>query len=144
MSALLRALSKYSSQISTNSSASTAAARSIVSLSSRLQTICSPFNACLSSPKIVFSPLNCSTKAGKNSGSSWILLIMWLTKLRCKCTQCHDPSHGGFYMAEGASYIRIGLPPRVVSGDCLVLSLFTDLLIVTFISARACSMSDVR
>ena len=57
---------------------------------------------------------------------------------------CHDPSHGGFYMAEGASYIRIGLPPRVVSGDCLVLSLFTDLLIVTFISARACSMSDVR
>ena len=35
---------------------------------------------------------------------------------------CHDPSHGGFYMAEGAFYIRIGLPPRVVSGDCLVLS----------------------
>ena len=36
--------------------------------------------------------------------------------------QCHDPSHGGFYMAKGAFYIRIGLPPRVVSGDCLVLS----------------------
>ena len=35
---------------------------------------------------------------------------------------CHDPSHGGFYMAKGAFYIRIGLPPRVVSGDCLVLS----------------------
>ena len=33
---------------------------------------------------------------------------------------CHDPSHGGFYMAEGAPYIRIGLPPRVVSGDRLV------------------------
>ena len=32
---------------------------------------------------------------------------------------CHDPSHGGSYMAEGAFYIRIGLPPRVVSGDCL-------------------------
>ena len=35
---------------------------------------------------------------------------------------CHDPSHGGFYMAEGALYIRIGLPPRVVSGDCLISS----------------------
>ena len=35
---------------------------------------------------------------------------------------CHDPSHGGFYMVEGALYIRIGLPPRVVSGDCLVSS----------------------
>ena len=46
-------------------------------------------------------------------------------------------------MAEGASYIRIGLLPRIVSGDCLVLFLFTDLLIVTFISARACSMSNV-
>ena len=27
-------------------------------------------------------------------------------------------------MAEGASYIRIRLPPRVVSGDCLTLSLY--------------------
>ena len=27
-------------------------------------------------------------------------------------------------MAEGAFYIRIGLPPHVVSGDCLVLSLY--------------------
>ena len=36
--------------------------------------------------------------------------------------QCHDPSHGGFYMAEGAFYIRIGLLPHVVSGDCLVSS----------------------
>ena len=35
---------------------------------------------------------------------------------------CHDPSHGGFYMVEGAFYIRIGLPPHVVSGDCLVSS----------------------
>ena len=33
---------------------------------------------------------------------------------------CHDPSHGGFYMAKGALYIRIGLPPHIVSGDCLV------------------------
>ena len=29
---------------------------------------------------------------------------------------CHDPSHGGFYMVEGAPYIRIGLSPRVVQG----------------------------
>ena len=35
---------------------------------------------------------------------------------------CHDPSHGGFYMAEGMFYIRIGLSPRVVSGDRLALS----------------------
>ena len=35
---------------------------------------------------------------------------------------CYDPSHGGFYMAEGAFYIRIGLLPRVVSGDRLALS----------------------
>ena len=34
---------------------------------------------------------------------------------------CHDPSHGGFYMAEGAFYIRIRLPPHVVSGDYLTL-----------------------
>ena len=27
-------------------------------------------------------------------------------------------------MAEGAYYIRIGLPPRVVSGDCLASSLY--------------------
>ena len=27
-------------------------------------------------------------------------------------------------MAEGAFYIRIGLPPRIVSGDCLALSLY--------------------
>ena len=40
---------------------------------------------------------------------------------------CHDPSHGGSYMAEGAFYIRIGLPPRVVLGDCLASSrLWTD------------------
>ena len=51
--------------------------------------------------------------------------------LRCKYkgyilinVLCHDPSHGGSYMAEGAFYIRIGLPPRVVSGDCL--ASFTD------------------
>ena len=47
----------------------------------------------------------------------------------CECNSptlvapsCHDPSHGGFYMAEGAFYIRIGLPPRIVSGDRLASS----------------------
>ena len=44
-------------------------------------------------------------------------------------TQCHDPSHGGSYVAEGAFYIRIRLPPCVVSGDCLASSrLWTDYL----------------
>ena len=37
---------------------------------------------------------------------------------------CHDPSHGGSYMAEGAFFIRVGLPPRVVPGDFLNLSLY--------------------
>ena len=37
---------------------------------------------------------------------------------------CHDPSHGGSYMAEGAFFIRIGLPPHVVPGDSLNLSLY--------------------
>ena len=57
---------------------------------------------------------------------------------------CHDPSHGGFYMAEGAFYIRIGLPPRVVSGDYLALPRYglIDRYLPFF--ARACSMSDVR
>ena len=87
ISALLRASSKYSSHVSATPCASAAATCSIVSLSSRLHTMCSPSNALLSSPKMVFSPLNCSARAGKNSGSSWILLIMWLTKLHCKCTQ---------------------------------------------------------
>ena len=87
MSALLRVSSKYLSQISSTSSASAAAARSIASLSDLLHTICSPSNAYLSSPKMVASPSNCKAKAGKNFGSLWILLITWLTKLRCKCTQ---------------------------------------------------------
>ena len=53
-------------------------------------------------------------------------------------TSCHDPSHGGSYMAEGAFGIRIGLPPRVVLGDCLVTScirLVMDWLVVPFIVA---------
>ena len=40
---------------------------------------------------------------------------------------CHDPSHGGFYMAEGTLYIRIRLSPHVVLGDRLApVSLWTD------------------
>ena len=38
-------------------------------------------------------------------------------------------------MDEGAFHIRIGLPPHIVSGDCLASS---------FVFARACSMSDVH
>ena len=37
---------------------------------------------------------------------------------------CHDPSHGGSYVAEGAYFIRIGLLPRVVPGDFLNLHLY--------------------
>ena len=54
--------------------------------------------------------------------------------------ECHDPSHGGSYMAEGAFFIRIGLPPHVVSGDCLASSSHS---MPPSLFARACSMSDV-
>ena len=49
--------------------------------------------------------------------------------------KCHDPSHGGFYMAEGMLYIRIGLPPRVASGDCLVSSRVDWLLAILIVAA---------
>ena len=32
---------------------------------------------------------------------------------------CQGLSHGGSYMDKGTSYIRIGLLPRIVTGDCL-------------------------
>ena len=32
---------------------------------------------------------------------------------------CQGPSHGGSYMDEGMSYIRIGLLPHIALGDCL-------------------------
>ena len=32
---------------------------------------------------------------------------------------CQGPSHGGSYVDEGTFHIRIGLPPRIVSGDYL-------------------------
>ena len=73
--------------MSTTLSASATAALSIASLSNRLQTICSPSNACLSSPNMVASPSNCKARAPKNCGSSWILLMTWLTKSCCKFTQ---------------------------------------------------------
>ena len=39
-----------------------------------------------------------------------------------KYSQCQGPSHGGSYMDEGTLHIRIGLPPRIVSGDYLASS----------------------
>ena len=61
-------------------------------------------------------------------GISWTTDLVqrryWWPRLRQDVIQCYDPSHGGFYMAEGAFYIRIGLPLRIVSGDCLALSLY--------------------
>ena len=44
-------------------------------------------------------------------------------------------------MDEGTLHIRIGLPPRIVSGDCLASSSHSML---PSLFARACSMSDVR
>ena len=44
-------------------------------------------------------------------------------------------------MDEGTSRIRIGLPPHIVSGDCLASSSHSML---PSLFARACSMSDVR
>ena len=43
-------------------------------------------------------------------------------------------------MDEGTFHIRIGLPPRIVSGDCLASSSHSML---PSLFARACSMSDV-
>ena len=73
--------------MSTTSFASAAAALSIASLSNHLQTMCSPSNARLSSPKMVACPSNCRAKALKNCGSSWIRRITWLTRSCCKFTQ---------------------------------------------------------
>ena len=45
---------------------------------------------------------------------------------------CQGPSHGGSYMDEGTSHIRIRLPPHIVSGDCLAfVSCFLDCLLFT-------------
>ena len=55
------------------------------------------------------------------------LAAAWAGRVGQEHNPCHDPSHGGSYMAEGAFYIRIGLPPRFVLGDCLASSrLWTD------------------
>ena len=67
-----------------------------------------------------------------------IYLIYKQNNNRCLDRPCHDPSHGGSYMAEGAFCIRIGLPPRFVLGDCLAAScnrLVVDWLVVFFIVA---------
>ena len=48
-------------------------------------------------------------------------------------------------MAEGAFYIRIGLPPRVVSGDCLALSrLWTDFIVTARIRCLVIGVVLVR
>ena len=44
-------------------------------------------------------------------------------------------------MDEGTFHIRIGLPPRIVSGDCLASSSHSML---PSLFAHACSMSNVR
>ena len=54
---------------------------------------------------------------------------------------CQGPSHGGSYMDEGTSHIRIGLPPHIVSGDCLASSSHSML---PSLFARACSMFNVH
>ena len=50
---------------------------------------------------------------------------------------CQGPSHGGSYMDEGTSHIRIGLPPCVVSGDCLAFLLYASFIV-------RLRLSDVR
>ena len=49
------------------------------------------------------------------------------------------PSHGGSYMDEGMSHIRIRLPPRIVSWDCPV---FPSHFMPPSLSACARPMSD--
>ena len=45
---------------------------------------------------------------------------------------CQGPSHGGSYMDEGMFCLKIGLPPCIVSGDCLAFVLcFLDCLLFT-------------
>ena len=117
MSALLHVSPKYLSQMSSTSSAPAAAARSIASLSNLLQTMWSPSNACLSSPKIVASPSNCKAKAGKNSRLSWILLIMWLTRSCCNCTQPPTLRFSGSWIvcATGSSSTSVDPSERASS-----------------------------
>ena len=60
---------------------------------------------------------------GNHSGENLAKIVMEIfNEAGLSHKVCHDPSHGGFYMAEGTLYIRIGLPPHVVSGDRLVSS----------------------
>ena len=63
-------------------------------------------------------------RTSESSVTGGTVLLCEGPAMRLSQPGCYDPSHGGFYMAEGAFYIRIGLPPHVVSGDCLALSLY--------------------
>ena len=57
--------------------------------------------------------------------------LMGVSQLLSK-TQNQGPSHGGSYMDEGTFCIRIGLPPHIVSGDCLASALcFLDCSLFT-------------
>ena len=55
-----------------------------------------------------------------NAGFSYCLLSTASSIEDRRCTKCQGPSHGGSYMDEGTLHIRTGLPPHIVSGDCLV------------------------
>ena len=64
---------------------------------------------CLGHLKRLFNVDNTETKSGN---------ITHYVDLNV-CTNVKAPPMGGSYMNEGMSYIRIGLPPRIVSGDRL-------------------------
>ena len=99
--------------MSTTLSASAAAALSIASLSNLLQTMCSPSNARLSSPKIVACPSNCKAKASKNCRSSWILLMTWLTRSRCRFTQPPILRFSGKQIASATGSSSTSVDPSV-------------------------------
>ena len=69
---------------------------------------------------MVFSLSNCSARAGKNFGLSWILLITWLTRLRCKCTQPPTSRFSSNWIvigATGASSSTLVNPSERASSD---------------------------
>ena len=67
---------------------------------------------------MVASSSNCRAKAGKNARSSWILLITWLTKLHCRCTQPPTSRFSGnwFVCAAGSSSTSVD-PSESASSD---------------------------
>ena len=61
---------------------------------------------------------------------------LWLFTFIYSQLMGHGPSHGGSYMDESMSHIRIRLPPHVVSGDCL-----TSILCLCYIH---CPLMHIR